>query len=637
MNKKILALFSCLLFVNILNAQQNKILYEMFSEPSCKFCPRANHLIDSLTKENPDKLISVKFETNFLNENDMNFQDSAEILWRYKKYYDVSNQGAVPRGIFDGKKYMYCIPDFFTQQILDSIWTMPKPFFINLSHSFKSDYDSVILKLKIKSNNTHNYQAGRLKARIFLTEDSIVFNEPPGTNGEKVFRNVLRKIIPDTGGIVLKNNWITNESDSMIIKFPVPKYIYNLNNISFIGLIQYDSSKIVLQTVKTSSVKLSDYAIIDKYTSLNFSNVICADTLKFLKVKVVNYGTNNLTSFDLKYQFDNDPPVLLHFNDNISQGMAKEFSLPDIPDTVGRHTYSVTLVNPNGHAYSNDFENVFTASANFIMKKQARLTPLLESFQGGFPPQDWLAINKSKTSQIWKKNFNPTIRPSVFLQIYENIFPGIVNELIMPIFDFSDLLECHLGFEVANAYGKALGPGPNYDTVYQYDTLMVLVSKDCGNQWDTVYNKNGPTLASMGHIDSYEIKPAYDEHWRLDTINLFAYVGYSKVLIKFVGISGNGNDIYLSNIDIGEHLGIGEKKTNEFAVVFPNPSSGVFNVLGKNLKYAEVYNAIGNKVAYINNIVSDSFVADLSDNPKGIYFIRIISENGVQTVKIILK
>jgi hypothetical protein len=554
MNKKSILLLSCLLFVNILNAQQNKILYELFSEPSCKFCPRANHTIDSLTKGNPNKMISVKFETDFLNEHDMNLQDSAEILWRYNKYYTVSSQGAVPRGLFDGKKYMNCIPDFFTQQLLDSLWNIPKPFELKLNHAFKPDYDSCTLKITMKSLTNHNYQAGMLKVRIFITEDSIVFNKPPGSNGEKIFRNVMRKMIPDTTGTVMKNNWIANETDSVIIKFPVPKYIYNLNNISFIGLIQYDSSRIILQSEKISSEKLADYAIIDKYTSLNFSNVICADTLKFIKVKVVNLGINNLTSFDLKFQFDNDNPVLIHYNDNILHGMAKEFTLPDVPDTVGQHTYSVTLINPNGHAYSNDFENVFTASTNFIMKKQARLTPLLESFQGGFPPQDWLAINKSKTSQVWKKNFNPYIRPSVFLQIYENIFPGIVNELIMPIFDFTALPECHLSFEVANAYGK--GAGINGDSIYQYDSLMVLVSKDCGNQWDTVYNKIGPALASMGWVDSYEIKPANPDQWRLDTVNLSSYIGNPKILIKFVGISGGGNDIYLSNIDIGEHLSV---------------------------------------------------------------------------------
>jgi hypothetical protein len=70
-------------------------------------------------------------------------------------------------------------------------------------------------------------------------------------------------------------------------------------------------------------------------------------------------------------------------------------------------------------------------------------------------------------------------------------------------------------------------------------------------------------------------------------------------------------------------------------VVFPNPSSGVFNILGQDLKYAEVYNAIGNKIKNINNIVSESFVVDISDNQKGIYFIRIVTIRGVQTVKII--
>ncbi len=72
--------------------------------------------------------------------------------------------------------------------------------------------------------------------------------------------------------------------------------------------------------------------------------------------------------------------------------------------------------------------------------------------------------------------------------------------------------------------------------------------------------------------------------------------------------------------------------------IFPNPSSGIFIIKNENLKIktVEVYNLVGEKVlkSEINNPTS---AIDLSDQPNGIYFINVKTEEKSFTQKIIIQ
>lgn len=77
--------------------------------------------------------------------------------------------------------------------------------------------------------------------------------------------------------------------------------------------------------------------------------------------------------------------------------------------------------------------------------------------------------------------------------------------------------------------------------------------------------------------------------------------------------------------------------------VFPNPSSGIVTVRSETVNSMEIFNSLGEKVysytvADPKSSVSASFsiTVDLSDQPDGIYFLRIQNEKGLFLSKIIL-
>jgi Secretion system C-terminal sorting domain len=82
-------------------------------------------------------------------------------------------------------------------------------------------------------------------------------------------------------------------------------------------------------------------------------------------------------------------------------------------------------------------------------------------------------------------------------------------------------------------------------------------------------------------------------------------------------------------------LGINSLSDHLNFTVYPNPSTGIFTIqssVASNQWSVEVYNVLGEQV-YSNSPehsgpLANSYQLDLSSNPNGIYFYRVISENG---------
>ena len=62
--------------------------------------------------------------------------------------------------------------------------------------------------------------------------------------------------------------------------------------------------------------------------------------------------------------------------------------------------------------------------------------------------------------------------------------------------------------------------------------------------------------------------------------------------------------------------------------VYPNPSDGVFNIDGQNIRKVEVFNVLGQPV-YSKDMENGLMMIDLTDHAAGIYLVRIVSDNGI--------
>jgi hypothetical protein len=75
--------------------------------------------------------------------------------------------------------------------------------------------------------------------------------------------------------------------------------------------------------------------------------------------------------------------------------------------------------------------------------------------------------------------------------------------------------------------------------------------------------------------------------------------------------------------------------------VYPNPSNGKFTFKNDAVPFAdynlEIYNAIGEKIQCAESKLQGSTEIDLSTYPKGIYFLKIYSEQKMRTEKIVIQ
>jgi len=108
--------------------------------------------------------------------------------------------------------------------------------------------------------------------------------------------------------------------------------------------------------------------------------------------------------------------------------------------------------------------------------------------------------------------------------------------------------------------------------------------------------------------------------------------------VYIVAGSSNSTDsdywiVKLDDVPTGINKVVGK---NEVFLVYPNPTSGLFNISLNNVagETAAITNAIG-QIIYKNKLETNNTSIDLSNYPKGVYSVRILEKD--KTVRIILQ
>ena len=90
-------------------------------------------------------------------------------------------------------------------------------------------------------------------------------------------------------------------------------------------------------------------------------------------------------------------------------------------------------------------------------------------------------------------------------------------------------------------------------------------------------------------------------------------------------------------------LGVNEiKNNNNLILLYPNPTNGIFKIQANShqplvISQIEIYNVFGEKVYTTNNELINHSTIDISDQPNGIYFLNILSNNKLFSKKIIIQ
>lgn len=350
-----------------------------------------------------------------------------------------------------------------------------------------------------------------------------------------------------------------------------------------------------------------------------------------------NKGTSTLQSVKISYRINNGTPVTYNWTGSLATLASTTVTLPSSVVDTGHFTFDVYTDLPNGAAdqdRSND-----TARGSFHYDADGNY-PLVEGFESDdFPPSGW-KINNPDGTFTWELNreVGHNSAHSVEMRNLGYASNGPVDELLTPVYNAPTATDSvFLYFDIAAATSSDI-----HGTNTYWDTLQVLVTKDCGLTYETTpYKKAGPTLVTRQTPVDGEFTPTLATDWRRDSIDLTALVKGSRYQVVFRNITNYENNIYLDNINLVTKA-VNPLLQERGMLYWPNPTNGpvtiAFYEIPTDLQNFAVYDGSGRLVmtrAASDIGANNRITFDLANEANGVYFVKLIYRDRKKTIKIV--
>ncbi|MDQ3278404.1 MAG: choice-of-anchor J domain-containing protein [Bacteroidota bacterium] len=351
-------------------------------------------------------------------------------------------------------------------------------------------------------------------------------------------------------------------------------------------------------------------------------------------VTVRNLGTDTVKSFTLVYSVNNGAAVALPVTGvSIARGADATVSLPQVSGlAAGLYNFRVNatgLITARGTGDSNVSND--TLRTTFAVPGTVT-APLTESFTNvAFPPANWSVMNNDGAATWQRYNIGNGTTGSAMMNTFHYTNFNEADDLVSPVLRFDAADSAKLSFDLSAALFSQ--PGANVPL----DTLEVLVSKDCGNSFTTVYKKWGADLQTVSGPRGTEFFPATSMDWRKEMVDLSSFIGQTPVVVFFRSTNNNENNIFLDNIRFTTQV-LPTKLKETGVLLFPAPFSSSFTVwhyqMPSALQSIRVVNMAGQTV-WLKQFTGNADkleMVNMAAKPGGMYLVEISYSNGRKTI-----
>jgi hypothetical protein len=643
--KKHLFTLSLFAFGISLHAQTPRLsLFEEFTGETCPPCAATNpDLNDTLAlPANFAKMVAIKWQVPIPSAPTKTWSlyqtNKTEIDWRWRSTGYGYNPpiNSAPSGKIDGQE-----PTFFgaasshpanmNSSVISTAQSYTSPFSISMARAWNKTCTAVNLTITIQATAPYT-ASGPLIFRTVMVERLIQFSVQPGTNGETKFEDVAIKSFPTLqGGTAMAGSWIVGQSQTFTLSCTLPSYTRKKEEVAFVGFIQDDGDRKVIQAMRVGPATVPQEAISGIYAQVDLT---CSSSISpTVEIKNENV-TTAITALTLTPYIDGVAGTPIPWTGNLLPGASQVVTLGSMnsPGVSGSHTFScdITMSVPVYNLIKNETSITYMVAANY------QSAPVAEGFVStAFPPAGFGVINNdggpSWSRTGYSGGFNLSTESTKY-DFYNNTVIGDKDELYLPPMDLSSAPSPQLSFDLAHAQRNAT----------TNDALDVLVSDDCGVTWINVYHNEGVYLATtMTNNYAYTPDSGDPSHWRTDIVDLSAY-NKPNMLVKFVTTSDHGNNLYLDNINLAHTAGVGLAKHSNTVLnvsLYPNPAQSIvkLQLSGRTIESAKVsvINTLG-EVVFTKQINTTgnlyTMQIETQDFAVGIYSVRIDTNSG-STVK----
>lgn len=281
---------------------QRMVMLEHFTQASCGPCASANPIIHTTLMNNQDIMTSINFHTSWPGTDPMYTHNPNDPNARVT-YYGVN---AVPHSVIDGNVYSghpTQQPGWTNMVVVNQRAEVPSPFTLSVNQQLSADNDSLYVTMLVEATDTCT---GPISAFMGVIEKYIHFNSPPGSNGEKDFYNVLKKMLPTKTGIALPTPLYPGEYVIVESAWELAN-VYNLDQLSVVSYIQNPTTKEIHQAANLMTepiMAVYDYDV-EAMELQNMSDRYCENSL-FPVIKIRNNGNIDLSALNIQYQLNDE-------------------------------------------------------------------------------------------------------------------------------------------------------------------------------------------------------------------------------------------------------------------------------------------------------------------------------------------
>ena len=523
------------------NAQNERILLlESFTNTGCGPCAMYNPGMDALIANNRDKVVAIKYHVNWPSSADPMYLHNTSDNGSRVSYYGVNS---VPHVVVDGNRFSGNSGDI-TQSIIDQLSVIESPMELRLSWELNEALDAITVHVIGRASSDIQ---GSLKLYVGVIEKEIHFNSAPGPNGEKDFYDVMKKLLPNSGGQSL-GSLEANGYFAYTFTWQLAN-IYNMDQLDAIAWVQNSNTKEVYQACKSSLSPDPFYANEAAVSDItNVKKMNCSGVAE-PKVLLTNYGSNAMTSAELEVLVNGETLKTISWTGNMPTFGSETIELGEVSFPVEEeNTLEVRIKSVNNgqdEASDDDAATFSIKQAYQAIGKMIRVNIRTD----GNPQETTWKVTKISTGEVIQEG----------------------------------------------------GPYAEPNTMY-VDTLVITAD---GCYDFTIYDAGGDGLTGSS---VYGL--------RAGSASMFSGSRF--------GDSESTEFSYEVTADVEENL-------SPCTSIYPNPTSGMLNIVSQGQQNVTIYNLVGQRV--FEGMCNGTMQIDMKQFGTGIYAILV----GNETQRVVVK
>ncbi|MBD80969.1 MAG: PKD domain-containing protein [Crocinitomicaceae bacterium] len=265
-----------------------------------------------------------------------------------------------------------------------------------------------------------------------------------------------------------------------------------------------------------------------------------------------------------------------------------------------------------------------------------------EDFDSGIYPPLFLTVVNNDGGVTWEIDSLASVSGNYSIKINNliNTNYGSTDELVLPNFNLSTAHpDSNIFMSFKWAYAKS-------DSTFS-DELLVLLSTDCGVNYNRVFNRRQNALAT-GPTQSTPFIPDSTQ-WKKAFIPLNNYRSETYMELKIVNLTDGGNNLYIDDIYVGDGS-LATTSTSDVSLslydinLYPNPSYGNITLeytfqQAHDLKI-DIYDLKGKLILEFNEGVKQAgnhqIFLTTNNIEQGMYLVKIRTEREEKFVRLMI-